>query len=199
MLVYCFAQLSSGYHTSCINSHPMYRLSIGGDEKRTIPVRETGHACLLKHLLSTHDAKPGLTSGRYPLAFELLNFSEKKRVSFCLIPPENKFVNELFLRSRFLFSGPYESKKVSGRFPDEGNLGRAFRQSQSCSMVAAGSLWLFHWKRERKFCTIFDLVMQRIDRHSFFGGHTHDDAIRDALQQRTGPCGARYVCKGVPA
>ena len=47
----------------------------------------------------------------------------------CFTPPENEFGNQLFFDSRFLVdfstfslvqarSGSYESKKVSGRFPD---------------------------------------------------------------------------------
>ncbi|KAH9956618.1 hypothetical protein BC827DRAFT_746480 [Russula dissimulans] len=86
---------------------------------------------------SPREAIPNIhtASRKYPSNFNFLNFLEKKkRVSLCFFPPENEFVNELFLRSRFLFSfskfrlvgtrtSSYESKKVSGRFPDAVRLG----------------------------------------------------------------------------
>jgi len=59
------------------------------------------------------------TSGKYPFTFLL----KKKRAFLCFTPPENEFGNQLFFSilgssSTFRLFRSYESKKVSGRFPD---------------------------------------------------------------------------------
>jgi len=72
----------------------------------------------------------GSTSGKYPFTFLTVYFSDKKRGLLCFTtftPPENEFGNQLYSRFLIDFStfslvqartGSYESKNVSGRFPD---------------------------------------------------------------------------------
>jgi len=69
--------------------------------------------------------KPANASGKYPFTFLLVYFSEKKRGLFCasLLLKMNFGINFFWIlgsSSTFRLFHSYESKKVSGRFPDVG-------------------------------------------------------------------------------
>ena len=62
-------------------------------------------------------------SGKYPFTYLLVYFSKKIEGFLCFTPPENAFWESTFFSivgslSTFQLFHSYESKKVSGRFPD---------------------------------------------------------------------------------
>src|SRR5712671_6195991 len=71
----------------------------------------------------TKEAWIDTASGKYPFTFLLVYLSKKRGFLLCFTPPENEFGNSLFRilcsSSTFRLFNSYESKKVSGKFPDE--------------------------------------------------------------------------------